>query len=122
MRLNPDSANSVSTFRSVSGAELPSSKQSDGTLRVGPILEPGAHLARDLAGIVLPSMSFAASLDPAESDLARHSPAALTSWFGEDAVRDAGGPSGPTPKVPVWTWLILVAVLAFSLEGVLLRK
>ena len=70
----------------------------------------------------MPALSFAATVDSAESDLARHSSEALSLWFGEDTVRDAGGPSGPSPKIPVWTWLILVAVLAFFFEGVLLRK
>lgn len=120
--LKPEPPISLQSVRAPSGAELPQAKQNDGTVLVGPILEPGAHLARDGEGKVVPALSFAATLDTAESDLTRHSPEALAQWFGEDTVRDAGGPSAPGPKVPIWTWLILAAVLAFFFEGVLLRK
>ena len=120
--LRPEPPVTLQSLRSPSGVELPQAKQNDGTVLVGPIVEPGAHLARDAEGKVVPALSFAATLDTAESDLARHPPEALAQWFGEDTVRDAGGPSGPAPKVPLWTWLILATVLAFFFEGVLLRK
>ncbi len=120
--LKPEPLGLLQSVKAPSGVELPQAKQNDGTVLVGPILEPGAHLARDAEGKVFPALSFAATLDSAESDLTRHNSDALTQWFGEDSVRDASGPSGPSPKVPVWTWLILTAVLAFFFEGVLLRK
>jgi hypothetical protein len=113
---------SLQSVRAPSGAELPQAKQNDGTVLVGPVTEPGAHLARDAEGKIVPALSFAASLDSAESDLTRHSSETVAQWFGEDTVRDAGGPSGPAPKVPLWTWLIIAATLAFFFEGVLLRK
>lgn len=120
--LKPEEQVALQSVRGPSSKDLPQAKQRDGTVLVGPVLEPGAHLARDADGAVLPSLSFAATLDSAESDLTRHTPEALSLWFGEDTVRDGGGPSGPSPKVPLWTWLILLAVLAFFFEGVLLRK
>lgn len=120
--LKPEAPATLQSVRAPSGADLPQAKQRDESFIVGPVLEPGAHLARDSDGKVLPSLSFAATVDAAESDLARHPGDALARWFGEDTVRDAGGPSGPAPKVPVWTWLIALAALAFFFEGVLLRK
>lgn len=120
--LKPEAPATVQSVRAPSGADLPQAKQRDGSFIVGPVLEPGAHLVRDADGKVLPSLSFAATVDAAESDLARHPGDALARWFGEDTVRDVGGPSGPAPKVPVWTWLIALAALAFFFEGVLLRK
>ncbi len=120
--VKPEAPVVLQSMRGPSGKDLPQAKQRDGTQLVGPVVEPGAHLARDADGNVVPSLSFAATVDSAESDLTRHTSEALTAWFGEDTVRDAGGPSGPSPKVPVWTWLIMAAVLAFFFEGVLLRK
>jgi hypothetical protein len=113
---------SLASVRAPSGAELPLVKQNDGTVVVGPVLEPGPHLARGGDGAVVAGLSFAATLDASESDLSRHPADALTQWFGEDTVRDAGGGSGAQPKVPLWTWLIALAVVAFFFEGVLLRK
>ncbi len=120
--LRPEPPTVLQAIRGPSGKDLPQAKQRDGTVLVGPVVEPGAHLSRDADGNGVPALSFAATVDSAESDLTRHSAEALTSWFGEDTVRDAGGPTGPSPKIPVWTWLILVAVLAFFFEGLLLRK
>lgn len=120
--LRPEAPRVVQAVKAPSGADLPQAKQRDGSVVVGPVAEPGAHLARDADGTVLASLSFAASLDAAESDLTRHTADALTQWFGEDTVRDTGGPSGPSPKVPMWTWLIVLTAVAFFFEGVLLRK
>jgi len=120
--LRPEAPLVLHAVKGPSGLDLPQAKQRDGTFLVGPVTEPGAHLSRDAENAPIPSLSFAATVDSAESDLSRHTPDALAAWFGEDTVRDAGGPSGPSPKVPVWTWLIVIAVLAFFFEGVLLRK
>jgi hypothetical protein len=40
---------------------------------------------------------------------------------GEDTVVTAGI-GGPSAATPIWTWLIVLAVVAFFLEGLLLRK
>jgi hypothetical protein len=88
---------------------------------VGPIAEPGAHrvLAKD--GHPLIPLTFAATLDSAESDLTRLKPDELAAWFGEDSVK-VSGPGGPQKARPLWTWLLVVAALAFFAEGLLLRK
>jgi hypothetical protein len=101
------------------GAELRVTKQPDGSLTTEPIKEPGAYIART-EGQVVPSLSFAASLDAAESDLSRLKPDELKSFFGDDAVKGGGG--GTESKAPLWTWLIVAAALAFFLEGLVLKR
>lgn len=105
-----------------SGEERAVVKQADGTSGVaGPLPEPGRYQVLDALGVAAPQSSFAASLDPIASDVTRHSVEAVTTWFGEDVVRLAEGEQ-TDKKTPVWTWLLLAAVLAFVAEGALLRK
>lgn len=86
-----------------------------------PVIElPGPYVATDGAQETLPALSFAATLDSAESDLTRLKPDELKIAFGEEATKGAAGPSAQ--KTPLWTWLIFAAVMAFFFEGVLLRK
>jgi hypothetical protein len=70
--------------------------------------------------VSVPSLSFAASLDAAESDLTRIKPDELKGFFGDEAVKGGGG--GTESKAPLWTWLIVAAVLAFFLEGLVLKR
>jgi len=70
---------------------------------------------------VLEKLGFAVSIDAGASNLARHSMDALSDWLGEESVRTAGG-GGSHASTPLWTWLITLAVIAFFLEGLLLRK
>jgi hypothetical protein len=99
--------------------ELRVERQPDGTLSAGPIPAPGAYVAH-ADGTAVPGLSFAASLDAAESDLTRLKPEELKSFFGDDAVRTTG--TGTESKAPLWTWLIVAAVLALFLEGLLLKR
>jgi hypothetical protein len=99
--------------------ELKVMRQPDGSLATAPVPAPGAYVAH-ADGNVVPSLSFAASLDPAESDLTRLKPDELKSFFGDDAVKGTG--SGTESKAPIWTWLIVAAAIAFFLEGVLLKR
>ncbi|MBK7857229.1 MAG: BatA domain-containing protein [Archangiaceae bacterium] len=101
------------------GLELKLRKQPDGALSAGPLPAPGAWLAKS-EGQVLPALSFAVSVDAAESDLTRLKPDELKAFFGDDAVK--GGSSSTESKAPIWTWLIVAAVLAFFLEGLLLKR
>ena len=48
--------------------------------------------------------SFAATIDPAASDVTRHSVEAVTAWFGEDVVRLAEGEQ--TADAGVYRFLI----------------
>ena len=69
-----------------------------------------------------PTLAFAVWPDPRESDTRRLEPAELTAWFGGEAVAKVatdGKPSG-TREMPLWSWLLLLAVAAFLLEGLLL--
>jgi hypothetical protein len=112
----------AAAVRSPSGLEVPLARNAAGdAASVGPLPEPGVYAVSDEKGQPLPEAAFAASLDAAASDLSRHSPEELVAWFGDDSVRSAG-PSGPARETPVWTWLLLTAVLAFFFEGVLLRR
>jgi hypothetical protein len=69
-----------------------------------------------------PALAFAAWPDPRESDTRRLEPSELTAWFGGDAlarVASDGKPAG-SRQVPIWSWLLLVAIAAFLAEGLLL--
>jgi hypothetical protein len=76
-------------------------------------------LAKD--GKPIAALAFAVGLDPAESDLTRLKGDELSAWFGEDTVK-ASGAGGAQKARPLWTWLLVVAALAFVAEGLLLRK
>ena len=69
-----------------------------------------------------PALAFAAWPDPRESDTRRLEPSELTAWFGGEAlarVASDGKPAG-SRQVPLWSWLLLLAVAAFLAEGLLL--
>lgn len=121
LALRPEPGVEPSVVKGPSGKELPALRQPDGMYSVGPLAEPGAHqvLAKD--GKPLSPLAFAVTLDPSESDLTRLKPEELSAWFGEETVRAAGAAGGQKAR-PLWTWLLVVAVLAFFAEGVLLRK
>jgi hypothetical protein len=119
--LRPDAQQPVSGVKAPSGAAVASRPQPDGTVVAGPLPEPGTYRVVDDKGAVVPSLAFAVQLDPAESDLTRLKPQELSAYFGEEAVRQDTG-AGAERSTPLWTWLILIAALAFFFEGVLLRK
>lgn len=115
-------ARSAAFARAPSGAEVPLALVPQTSLvSGGPLPEPGRYLVVDAKGQADDALSFVATLDPAASDLARHEPEALTGWFGEDVVKTVGE-SGGDRRTPLWTWLLLTAVVAFFFEGLLLRK
>ena len=120
--LSPEPTQSPAFARAPSGVEV-ALTPTPGVASVtgGPLPEPGRYEVVDAKGQALPSLAFAASLDPAASDLSRHGVDALSGWFGEDVVKAAGA-GGERAKTPLWTWLIGLAVVAFFFEGVLLRK
>ncbi|HET8732939.1 MAG TPA: BatA domain-containing protein [Anaeromyxobacteraceae bacterium] len=69
-----------------------------------------------------PALAFAVWPDPRESDTRRLEPAELTAWFGGEAlarVASDGAASG-SRELPLWSWLLLLAVAAFLAEGLLL--
>ena len=68
-----------------------------------------------------PSLAFAVWPDPRESDMRRLEPSELTAWFGgESHARVAGDrPVGEGRQIPLWSWLLVVAVAAFLAEGLL---
>jgi hypothetical protein len=93
-----------------------------------PVEIPGPYRTsvRDGAGTRdLPELSFAAVVDPAESDTSRYSEQELAEHFGGGAHTSvAGGADVVLPHMgtPLWTWLLVGAVLAFIGEGVLVRR
>ena len=105
-----------------SGEALPLDPQEDGSILAGPVIEPGVHRVQDARKQPMGDLDFAAVLDPGESDLSRLDREALEAWFGEATVKHAGMAGGELPSIPIWTWLIVAAALAFFLEGTLLRK
>ncbi len=119
--LRPEAGQSVSGVRAPDGAEVPVNAQQDGSLVAGPLAEPGVYAVLSAEGKPLSALSFAVTLDPAESDLARIPSETLTAYFGEETVK-ASSSDAERPKVPLWTWLIVIACAAFFLEGTLLRK
>jgi len=119
--LRPPEDRRPQSVRAPGGAEVELRRNDDGSFAAGPLLEPGMHVALDDKGQPIPALSFAAQLDPAESDLRRLDVGALAAHFGEETVR-AAARAGERPSVPVWTWLFVLVAAAFFLEGVLLRK
>jgi hypothetical protein len=95
----------------------------------GPVVTPDRPglwqvKVRDLATggeRVDPALSFAVWPDPRESDTRRLEPSELTAWFGGEAVARVasdGRPAG-SRQVPLWSWLLLLAIAAFLAEGLL---
>jgi hypothetical protein len=120
--LRPEGAVTAAYARAPSGLEVPLTAAPQATgLTGGPLPEPGRYTVFDAKGAEVDALAFAASLDPAASDLSRHDPDALAAWFGEDTVKTAGLAGGER-HTPLWTWLLVVAVVAFFFEGVLLRR
>jgi hypothetical protein len=113
-------------------AALSEVKGPDGkSVRVGdegvPVERPGHYLVtlsenggtRDAA-----ELAFAAVLDPRASDTTRLTANELSEHFGGEAHASvAGDAEGALPKsgTPLWTWLLVAALLAFVAEGVLVR-
>ena len=119
--LSPEAGQAVASARAPSGLEVPLTALPTGAQVVsGPLPEPGPYAVLDTRGQPVPALAFAATLDPAASDLARHESEAVATWFGEDVVRAAGG-SAADRRTPLWTWLLVAGALAFFLEGVVLR-
>ncbi|GEN07018.1 N-terminal double-transmembrane domain-containing protein [Myxococcus fulvus] len=119
--LRPEGSQKVTAVKGPDGAELPLKEQTEGSVVAGPVLEPGAYSVLGAEGKMVPALSFAATLDPAESDLTRVPQETLTAYFGEETVKASSGDED-RPSVPLWTWLILAACVAFFFEGTLLRK
>jgi hypothetical protein len=104
----------------------------DKTVRVTeegvPVEQPGLYQVsvRDGAGSRdLPELSFAAVLDPNESDTSRYSEQELSSHFGgESHATVAGGADMVLPHAgtPLWTYLLVAAMLALFGEGLLVRR
>ncbi len=69
-----------------------------------------------------PALAFAAWPDPRESDTRRLEPSELTAWFGGEALARVAsdGKQAGSRQVPLWSWLLLLAVAAFLAEGLLL--
>jgi hypothetical protein len=118
--LRPDPQAPVASVKSPSGATVPVRAEADHGLQVGPLPEPGLYRTYDAAAQLLPGSQFAVTLDPADSDLTRLDENQLQAYFGEEAVRAPGGTA--ERRVPVWTWLVVTAAMAFFAEGLLLRK
>lgn len=72
-----------------------------------------------------PKFTFAAVLDPAESDTRRHDPEVLAEHFGgtehASIATDARG-ALPTGGTPLWSFLLAAGVVFFFAEGLLVRK
>ena len=120
LMLHPDPQAQVTGVRSPSGAAVPVRSEPDRGLQVGPLPEPGLYKAFDAAGQLVPASQFPVTLDPADSDLTRLDEGQLQAYFGEEAVRGPGGTA--ERRVPIWTWLVVTAAMAFFAEGLLLRK
>jgi hypothetical protein len=68
-----------------------------------------------------PRLAFAVWPDPRESDTRRLEASELTAWFGGASHAKVAGErsAGEGRQVPLWSWLLLVALAAFLAEGAL---
>lgn len=121
LALRPQGNQTVTAVKAPDGTEVPHKAQPDGTVLVGPVEQPGTFSVLGGDGKPVSALSFAATLDPAESDLSRLPQDALSAHFGEETVK-ASSADAERPPVPMWTWLIVAAAFAFFFEGTLLRK
>lgn len=121
LTLSPEAAQNAAAVASPSGATVPAQRQENGAVLLGPFTEPGLHAVLNAAGKPLPGRAVPVVLEGSESDLSRPTDAQLAAWFGEASVKAAAAAAGPS-RVPLWTWLLVSASLAFFLEGLLLRK
>ena len=121
LALRPEGTQKVSAVKAPDGKDVPHKAQPDGTVLVGPVEQPGTFSVLGADGNPVPALAFASTLDPAESDLSRLPQDALEAHFGEETVK-ASSADAERPPVPLWTWLIVAAALAFFFEGTLLRK
>jgi len=120
LTLRPDPQGAIGSVEAPSGAPVALQSEPDHALRAGPLPEPGLYRTYDAAGQLLAGSQFAVTLDPADSDLTRLDENQLQAYFGEEAVRGPGGTADR--RVPIWTWLVVTAAMAFFAEGLLLRK
>ena len=71
-----------------------------------------------------PRLAFAATSDPRESDTRRLAPGELTAYFGGESHARVDGDTQAAPgggrQIPLWTILLVLALAAFFLEGLLL--
>jgi hypothetical protein len=122
LALRPEGGQAVSAVKAPDGTtDVPHKAQPDGTVLVGPVEQPGTFSVLGGDGKPVSALAFAATLDPAESDLSRLPQDALAAHFGEETVK-ASSSDAERPPVPLWTWLIVAAAMAFFFEGTLLRK
>jgi hypothetical protein len=72
---------------------------------------------------VIEELGFSVQVDPRESDTTRLEERELIAYFGEGTRTDAGtGRGGHEEHLPAWTALLVTAVAAFIVEGLLLRR
>ncbi|MEN9797297.1 MAG: hypothetical protein RL653_993 [Pseudomonadota bacterium] len=121
LALPAEASAKAASAESPSGETVPGQRLDSGALALGPFVEPGHHAVLDSGGKPLPGMVVPVTLEAGESDLSRLGEDALSAWFGEASVKAAAASAGPSP-VPLWSWLLVVAAVAFFLEGLLLRK
>jgi len=119
--VRPEGAEKLTGVRAPGGEELALQAQGDGSFSAGPLTQPGVHEVLQSGAKPVPALAFAVALEASESDLTRIPQEALTAYFGEETVQ-ASSADAQRPEVPVWTWLIVAAAIAFFLEGTLLRK
>jgi hypothetical protein len=66
-----------------------------------------------------PALAFAAVPDPRESDTRRIGEQELLAWFGGAEHASVAGQDQPERAIPLWSVLLVAALVAFFLEGVL---
>ncbi len=91
-------------------------------------LQPGLHSVqvRDAGGLHdEPRGSFVVVIDANEGDTLKRSAADLDAQFGTEghsAVATSADAARPNQGTPLWTWLLVAALIAFFVEGLLVRR
>lgn len=117
-----EGASEVAAIVGPDGQKRPLSHQA-GALEVGGLDRPGLYRAQDASDAPLADFHFAVGVDSSESDTRRLDPAELRAHLGGERSAVAEGPVGEHRReTHLWSALAALAILAFCVEGALIRR
>ncbi len=112
----------ASGVKAPSGAILPVVVTADGTSQTPPLREPGRYRVLEPDETTRPELDFFANIEPTASDTTRIPETDLKTWTGQTASIETATVDARRRAFPAWTFLFMLAAVAFFIEGVLVRK